>query len=126
MLDKYPLEASLPASDINRAKAFYRDKLGLKPTEETGDGGAFYDTGGTRFLLYPSGFAGTNQATAAGWQVDDIEAVVAGLKADGVEFQDYDFDELKTVDGIATLDDGLKGAWFIDSEGNILSVFQVP
>ena len=75
-------------------------------------------------MLYPSGFAGTNQATAAGWQVDDIEAVVAGLKANGVEFQEYDFDELKTVDGIATLPDGLKGAWFIDSEGNILSVFQ--
>ena len=124
MLANYPLEASLPASDIERAKAFYRDKLGLEPAEESGDGGAFYDTGGTRFMLYPSGFAGTNQATAAGWQVDDIEAVVAGLKAKGVEFQEYDFDELKTVDGIATLPDGLKGAWFIDSEGNILSVFQ--
>ena len=124
MLANYALQASLPASDIERAKAFYRDKLGLEPAEESGDGGVFFDTGGTRFLLYPSGFAGTNQATAAGWQVDDIEAVVAGLKANGVEFQDYDFDELKTVDGIATLPNGLKGAWFIDSEGNILSVFQ--
>ena len=124
MLTKYPLEASLPAADIERAKAFYRDKLGLEPVEEAGDGGAFYETGGARFLLYPSGFAGTNQATAAGWQVDDIDAVVAGLKANGVEFQDYDFDELKTVDGIATLPNGIKGAWFIDSEGNILSVFQ--
>lgn len=125
MLANYPLEASLPASDIERAKAFYRDKLGLTPAEEPGDGGAFYDTGGARFLLYPSGFAGTNQATAAGWQVDDIEAVVAGLKANGVEFQEYDFDELKTVDGIATLPNGIKGAWFNDSEGNILSVFQM-
>jgi len=126
MLGKYPLEAALPASDIDRATAFYRDKLGLDPVEETGEGGAFYETGGARFLLYPSGFAGTNQATAAGWQVDDVEAVVAALRANGVEFQDYDFDQLKTVDGIATLPNGLKGAWFIDSEGNILSVFQTP
>ncbi|RZV43280.1 MAG: VOC family protein [Acidimicrobiia bacterium] len=125
MLAKYPLEASLPASDIERAKAFYRDKLGLTPAEETEDGGAFYDTGGARFMVYPSGFAGTNQATAAGWQVDDIESVVAGLTANGVVFQEYDFDELKTVDGIATLPNGIKGAWFTDSEGNILSLFQM-
>ncbi|MBT8192571.1 MAG: VOC family protein, partial [Acidimicrobiia bacterium] len=78
-----------------------------------------------RFMVYPSGFAGTNQATAAGWQVDDIESVVAGLTANGVVFQEYDFDELKTVDGIATLPNGIKGAWFTDSEGNILSLFQM-
>ncbi len=124
MLDKYSLEASLPASDFQRAKDFYRDKLGLKPTEEMGEGGAFYQTGSSRFLLYPSAFAGTNQATAAAWEVDDIEAVVAGLRKNGVEFQEYDFDELKTVDGIAALPEGQKAAWFTDSEGNILGLFQ--
>lgn len=124
MLANYPMGASLPASDMERAKGFYRDKLGLEPVEETSDGGAFYQTGGSRFLLYPSGFAGTNQATAAAWEVDDVETVVAGLRSNGVEFQEYDMEEFKTVNGIATLPDGLKGAWFADSEGNILSIFQ--
>lgn len=121
MLSNSKLMATLPASDMARAKAFYADKLDLKPVED-GEFEAWYETGGTRFLLYMSGFAGTNQATAAGFVVDDVETSVAELKGRGVVFEEYDFDELKTVDGIATTEDGTKAAWFKDSEGNIISI----
>ena len=68
MLGSRPLRVVLAASDIQRAKDFYGDKLDLKPVEELEDGNAYYETGGARFLLYNSTFAGTNQATAASWE----------------------------------------------------------
>ena len=124
MLADHTIELSLPASDIARAKEFYRDKLGLKPVEELPDGAAFYESGGARFLLYPTPSAGTNQATAGGWGVPDLEATVAELRSNGVVFEEYDFDELKTENGIATTNEGLKAAWFKDSESNVLGIFE--
>lgn len=121
MLSNSKLMATLPASDMARAKSFYADKLDLKPVEDS-EHEAWYETGGARFLLYMSGFAGTNKATAAGFNVDDVEATVADLKGRGVTFEEYDFDELKTVDSIATTEDGTKAAWFKDSEGNIIGI----
>ncbi len=126
MLADFNLDPALPASDINRAKAFYREMLDLKPIDETPDGGAMYETGSSRFLVYPSAFAGTNKATAAGWEVTDIDGIVSELRARGVKFQEYEFDEIKTINGIAALPDGNKAAWFVDSEDNILSLFQRP
>ncbi len=124
MLADKPLHPSLAAGDIDRARAWYSEKLGLEP-EQVGDGGeSHYRTGGSRFLLYPSEHAGTNQATAAAWIVDDCEKTVAALKERGVVFEDYDFGELATVDGVLHLPDGSVGAWFKDSEGNILGLFQ--
>jgi catechol 2,3-dioxygenase-like lactoylglutathione lyase family enzyme len=118
-----PLLATLPAADMNRAKAWYRDKLGLEPVEETAEGGSWYETGGARFLVYPSQFAGTNQATAAGFSVDDFDGAFAEFKSRGVSFEDYDFgDDFKTEDGVLTMPDGAKAAWFKDSEGNTLAL----
>jgi catechol 2,3-dioxygenase-like lactoylglutathione lyase family enzyme len=106
-----------------RAKDWYQQHLGLTPVEEPADGAAFYETGGVPFLLYPSSFAGTNQATAAGFTVDDFDAAISELRANGVTFEDYDLgDEFTTVDGVLTRPDGRRGAWFKDSEGNILGV----
>ena len=126
MLANHTISASLPASDIARAKDFYQDKLGLKPTQEFPDGGAFYASGDATFLLYPSPSAGTNHATAASWAVDSVTDIVAELRSNGVVFEEYDFDELKTEDGIATTAEGLRAAWFKDSESNILGVFEMP
>ena len=114
------LIATLPASDLDRARSWYRDKLGLEPAQD-GEGGVMYDTGGVRFMLYPSQFAGTNQATAASWEVDDFDSAVADLRSRGVTFEEYDLPGLKTVDGIADSPEG-KAAWFKDSEGNILAL----
>jgi len=121
MLGNAKMFATLSASDLGRAKAWYAEKLDLKPVEER-EQALWYETGSTRWLLYQSSFAGTNQATSAGFQVEDVEATVAEMRGRGVEFQEYDFPDFKTVDGVATTPDGAKAAWFTDSEGNIVSI----
>jgi catechol 2,3-dioxygenase-like lactoylglutathione lyase family enzyme len=113
---------TLPATDMERAKAWYASILQIEPTKLDENGDAWYEAGGTRFLLYASKFAGTNQATAMGVEVEDVAAAVADLRARGAVFEDYDFgDDFRTVEGILTTPDGQKLAWFKDSEGNILS-----
>lgn len=123
MFTDIALHATLPASDFARAKAWYAEKLDLLPfAEDDQPGGAWYESGGVRFLLYQSTFAGTNRATAASFAVDDFEAAVAFLRDRGVTFEEYDFGDFKTENGVLTLPDGNQGAWFQDSEGNVLAI----
>ena len=122
MLNDQPIRPTIPASDLDRARRFYQDTLGLKLAEERADGIAF-ESGETTFYVYPSAFAGTSQATLAGWMVSDLEGTMADLRARGVTFEEYDMPELKTVEGVAETDT-VRGAWFKDSEGNILAVAQ--
>lgn len=129
MLESSPLFPVLPAQDLERAKDWYADKLGLEPAMEDAErGSVMYDHAGAKFLLYQSEFAGTNQATAAGFLVEDFDDVVAQLRAKGVTFEDLDFGEGgKTVDGVISSPDGQeKGAWFKDSEGNVLAISTPP
>lgn len=122
MLHEFACFAALPASDLNRARRWYSEVLGMEPAQDN-EGGLQYETGkGTGFLLYQSAFAGTNQATAMGWTVPDVDAELAELRQRGVTFEEYDLPGLKTENGVVTMPDGTKGAWFKDSEGNILSV----
>ena len=124
MLNEAVAGAALPAQDIERAKSWYADKLGLKPSEED-PGGLTYVVGeGSTFLVFPSSGKPSGDHTQIGFRVADASAEVEDLKADGVEFLEYDNDFLKTVDGVATLPDGSKAAWFKDSEGNMLGIFQ--
>jgi len=117
------IAATLPASDMERAKAWYAKVLQLQPKEITEDGSAWYELGQTSFIVYPSEYAGTNKATAAAIGVDDVEATVAELKSRGAVFEEYDFgDDARTVDGILTSPSGRKMAWCKDSEGNILGL----
>jgi catechol 2,3-dioxygenase-like lactoylglutathione lyase family enzyme len=118
-----PVSAGLPASDIERARAFYEGTLGLPLAQESEGALTFSSGNGTMLFVYPSQFAGTNQATAAGWQVDDIEAAMKELRSKGVTFEEYDLPGLRTVDGIATLGPA-KSSWFKDTEGNILALIQ--
>jgi predicted enzyme related to lactoylglutathione lyase len=114
---------TLPAADLDRAKAWYSKILDLEPVEIEPMGEVWYEVGGSRFMVYSSQFAGTNQATAAGLLVDDVEATVARIKSRGASPEDYDFGEdFRTVDGIMTLPNGRKAAWVKDSEGNILGL----
>jgi len=116
--------ATLPAKDIGRAKLWYSDKLGLKPTRE-GPDGITYEIGGSRMFVYPSTYAGTNTATAATIIVDDVRATVDGLRAAGVQFEKYDMPDTKWENGVATTEIGgqkFSGAWFKDSEGNIIAL----
>jgi len=115
--------ATLPAADMERAKAWYASVLQIEPVEIDENGDAWYEAGGTRFLLYASQFAGTNQATAMAIEVEDVDTSVAELRAQGAVFEEYDFgDDFRTVDGILTMPDGSKTAWLKDSEGNILGL----
>ena len=115
--------ATIPAKDIARARAFYAEKLGLEPAREEGPEALAYEMGkGTGFLLYQSQFAGTNQATTMSFEVSDFDGTMEQLRSKGVAFEDYDFPGLKTENGVATMPDGTKTAWFKDSEGNILAL----
>jgi catechol 2,3-dioxygenase-like lactoylglutathione lyase family enzyme len=124
MLNDYPLTPRLPASDIDRARAWYREKLGLTPSREDEIGGLWYQTGGAWFHVYSTPHAGTARNTAAGWQVERIEALMEELRARGVVFEEYDFGEAKTENGLLTAG-GSKLAWFTDSEGNIFELSDV-
>ncbi len=123
MFGNVPMYPVLPASDLERAKRWYSEKLGLNAVKEDEYGGVEYETGGGRFLVYLSEFAGTNKATAAGFLVENFDEAVAGLRSSGVVFEEVDFGEFgSTVDGVIETPDGDKAAWFKDSEGNILSL----
>jgi catechol 2,3-dioxygenase-like lactoylglutathione lyase family enzyme len=117
--------ATLPVSDMERAVAFYREVLGLEPVEQ-GEGPTQYSVGGSNFVLYESEFAGTNRATAATFVAGDVKSAVATLRGRGVEFDDVELEGATTEDGITTMPDGSAGAWFKDSEGNILGIFEFP
>jgi catechol 2,3-dioxygenase-like lactoylglutathione lyase family enzyme len=123
MLAELKVAATIPASDLERAKKFYAEKLGLEPAVETLTG-IYYRCKDSWFFLYPTPFAGTAQHTLLGWETDDLEGDVERLRSRGVVFEEYNLPDLKTIDGIAEME-GEKAAWFKDSEGNILSISHV-
>ncbi len=122
MLSTAPLRAYIPVSNLQRARKFYEETLGLKPGEQYG-GGVIYRCGETEAFLYLTPNAGTSKASQAFWQVADVEAEVAELKAGGVVFEEYDMPGIKMQNSIAT-GGGAKTAWFKDTEGNIMAVSQ--
>jgi catechol 2,3-dioxygenase-like lactoylglutathione lyase family enzyme len=130
MLSKGRVATRLPVQDLKRARAFYADKLGLQPGEER-EGGLRYVCAGGEFALFESAGAPSGEHTQMGWEVDDIEATVTGLRSRGVVFEEYDIPGLQTRDGIADIEgnypskgSGERGAWFRDSEGNLLGIGQ--
>jgi catechol 2,3-dioxygenase-like lactoylglutathione lyase family enzyme len=124
MLKDSTIMAVLPAKDINRAKDFYRDKLGLEPSGSMEEDALIYTGGnGTSFLIYQTENAGSAKNTQMGWETDNLEREMEDLRGRGVVFEDYDMPGLKTENGVATNDWG-KSAWFLDSEGNILNLGQ--
>jgi len=124
-LRDFPLHSTIAVSDLARARAFYEQELGFSPASVAPDGVYYDSAGGTRFLLYQSESAGTNQATYAEWAVKDIAATVSDLKARGVEFVSYDMPGFDRATSIGTVGP-VRAAWFRDSEGNILGVAQLP
>ena len=113
--------ATLPAANIERAKKFYSEKLGMNPESVEPDGSLRYECGGTGFLVYQSQYAGTAKNTAVGFRTDNLEKDMRELRSKGVVFEEYDIPGLKTDHGVATIGD-FKGAWFKDSEGNIVAL----
>ena len=122
MLRTAPIRAYIPASNVGRARKFYEQLLGLTPKEDYA-GGVIYECGGTEVFLYLTANAGTSKASQAYWQVEDVEAEVADLKARGVMFEEYDMPGVTMKNSIATAG-GARTAWFKDTEGNILAISQ--
>jgi catechol 2,3-dioxygenase-like lactoylglutathione lyase family enzyme len=121
----------IPVQDLQRARLFYSEKLGLEPSEER-PGGLLYRCGEGEFALFESAGAASGDHTQMGWEVEDIEATVEWLRGRGVVFEEYDFPGLRTVNGIAEVAGnypskggvGEKAAWFRDSEGNLFGIGQ--
>jgi tRNA-Thr(GGU) m(6)t(6)A37 methyltransferase TsaA len=119
----------LPAQDLERARRFYAEKLGLEPVEER-PGGLRYQCAGGEFALFESAGAPSGGHTQMGWEVDDIEATVRELRQRGVVFEEYDLPGLATNNGIAEVVGnypskggvGERAAWFRDTEGNLLGI----
>ncbi len=114
--------AVLAASDLSRAVQYWHDVFELDPVQND-DTGATFMIGGIPVLVYESQFAGTAKSTVFTIMTDDLDRDMATLREKGVTFNDYDLPGLKTVDGVAELG-GERGAWFDDSEGNIIAIGQ--
>jgi catechol 2,3-dioxygenase-like lactoylglutathione lyase family enzyme len=130
-LDRGEVATRLPAQDLERARRFYAEKLGLHPAEER-PGGLRYRCRRGEFAVFESAGAASGEHTQMAWEVGDIEATVRDLRERGVVFEEFDLPGLRTVDGIAAVEGnypskggvGEKAAWFRDSEGNLLGIGQ--
>lgn len=116
--------AVLRAQDYQRAKRFYTETLGLEVRDVPNERSGMVMTGeGTSFLIYENPKLSAPQNTALGFAVKDFDKTFEELKGRGVKFEDYDIPEMgiRTQGGVAEMQ-GYKGAWFTDSEGNILQI----
>jgi len=120
MLGGADAAATIPASDLERAKRFYNETLGLSLVKES-KGGAVYASGNSKVFVYKTEFAGTNKATTASWTVDNVESVASELTSKGIKLEHYDIPGVTRQGDVHILGE-LKAIWFKDTEGNILSV----
>ena len=124
MIGKADATPMIAVKDLDRARKFYEDTLGLKAEDEWGGEGITLKSGDTVVNVYKSEFAGTNKATALNFDVDDIESEVAELKGKGVFFEKYDLPGLEPRGDLYVGEGGFKTAWFKDPDGNILSLIE--
>ena len=121
MLNTKTSKAIIAVSDPDRARDFYQNVLGLELIGDGMGGVMAFRTGESELIVYPSRFAGTNQANAVVWSVgDDMDAIVTDLKAKGVVFEHYPDDEWMQRDGDIHVAGDAKLVWFKDPDGNIL------
>ncbi len=130
-LGRAAVATRLPAQDLERARRFYSQQLGLEPVDER-PGGLLYRCASGEFALFSSGGSAAGDHTQMALEVDDVEAAVAELRERGVVFEEVDVPGLRTVDGIAEVEGnypskggvGERAAWFRDSEGNLIGMGQ--
>ena len=123
MLGKADATPMIAVTDLDRARRFYEETLGLKTKDEWGEGFTL-ESGDTLVNIYKSEFAGTNKATALNFDVDDIEEEVGALKEKGVFFEQYNMPGLEQRGDLYVGEGGFKTAWFKDPDGNILSLIE--
>ena len=120
----------LPAQDLQRARAFYRDKLGLEPVEER-SGGLRYVCGSTEFHLFSSTGTPSGKSTQMAFEVEDLEATLADLRVRGMTFERFEMpglevrgDTIAAPDNYPSKGSGELGTFFYDSEGNLIGIAQ--
>ena len=128
MLKDGRVATRIPVRDLEKARVFYSEKLGLEPAEER-PGGLLYRCGETEFALFESAGAASGTHTQMGWSVDDIEATVADLRDRGLEFEEVEMPGLTVEDGIAVVPGnypskgtGERAVWFRDLDGNVMGI----
>jgi len=127
VLSNAEIAAIVPVSNVDKAVQYYGGVLGLELDVRRDDlpenREAEFRAGDGSLVVYESVAAGQSRGTVAGFRVDDLDAVVAGLRERGVAFEDYDLPDLKTENGIASIGD-LRAAWARDPDGNIIAFEQ--
>jgi catechol 2,3-dioxygenase-like lactoylglutathione lyase family enzyme len=129
MLANVAVCATLPTTDLGRARRFYGEALGLAEGPISVRGGVFFKAGaGTVIRIYERAPGHTPaEYTVAGFLVEDLEQEMSELRRRGVRFEEYDLPHLKTENGVYTDEQrGAKGAWVRDPDGNILALTQLP
>ena len=122
MLGDKDAAANIAVKNLETAKKFYEDTLGLTQTDAEGQEVIVFKSGNSTVNVYRSQYAGTNQATAVTWMVgEDIKGVVQQLKAKGIIFEHYDMPGV-TREGDVHIAGDMKVAWFKDPDGNILNI----
>jgi len=124
MLDKFPVYAVLASSDLERARSWYQEKIGMTPKQEDPGGLWYACADGTWLFVTRSQFAGTARNTFASFKVQGLESVMSELRGRGVAFEEYDLPEFKTIDGQFAMGP-YKAAWFKDADGNIIEISEV-
>ena len=123
MLSQHTPVATLPTTDLSRARSFYEDTLGLS-TERESAGGIAYRCGDAGLFVYESSYAGTNKATAVSFDLPDsaFAEEVDALRAKGVEFMTFEIPDTTWNDGVASMGESFQAVWFTDPDGNILNI----
>ena len=125
MLKDRSSSAIVAVSDLDRARTFYEDTLGLTRVQDGGEDGVLgFRTGDTHLTVYKSDFAGTNKANAVTWDMKgDLVETVNDLRAKGVTFERYDFPGMEWRDGVHEAGP-VRLAWLKDPDGNILHLVE--
>ncbi|MGH8471099.1 MAG: VOC family protein [Gammaproteobacteria bacterium] len=122
MLSHVDAVANIAVKNLEAARKFYQDTLGLKQVGAEGEELMIFKSGSSTINVYRSQYAGTNQATAVTWTVgDDVDDVVRALKSKGVTFERYDMPGM-TREGDVHVAGDMRVAWFKDPDGNILNI----
>jgi catechol 2,3-dioxygenase-like lactoylglutathione lyase family enzyme len=124
MIAQNPLIVFIPTKDAIRARVFYEEQLGLRFVSDDSFA-VVMDANGTMVRIVRVGDFTPAPFTILGWQVDDIDRDVAEMSAKGLQFTRYSFLE-QSEDGVWTAPGGAKVAWFLDPDGNTLSLSQHP
>lgn len=123
MLGSGKVCTTIAVSNLATAKEFYGDVLGLQQVDEN-PAGVVYSSAEGKVFVYESQYAGSNKATYASWQVEDVDAAVADLKSKGVNFEHYDLPGAELQGDVHAMG-SMRSAWFKDPDGNILAVNNV-